>query len=166
MHCWLYVSKAKVAPRSADEARIYLQARSQNAAHRVSGYLHRENGHYVQYIEGPRAALDQLKRLIRLDWRHADVRVLCDTRIQARRFSGWDMAFTDEETSSFRSYQALFGRETDVSRASSEAFLDFMDATALGGTAQHAAEFTGTAASNPMFMTGSKVGMADQMAWP
>ena len=142
MYFWLYVSTAKVAPRSADDALIYLQARDKNASHEISGYLHRENGYYVQYIEGPKAALDQLKHRIRQDWRHTDLRVLCEGVLEARRFSGWDMAFTNEETSSFRAYQTVFGGETDVGRASPEEILRFMEVTARSGKARHVAELT------------------------
>ena len=125
LHYWLYISTAKVPPRSANDALIYLQARDRNSAHAISGYLHRENGYYVQYIEGPEAALKQLKRLICHDWRHEKVRVLLEGRSQSRRFAGWDMAFTNEEMSSFRTYQASIHGETDISRASAQDILVF-----------------------------------------
>ncbi len=140
LYFWLYISTAKVPPRSADDALIYLQARNRNAAHQISGYLHRENGYYVQYIEGPKIALDRLKRLIRRDWRHENVRALAEGRVQARRFSGWDMAFTNEETSSFRAYRTVFGGEPDISKASAKEILEFMDETALSGKARSVAD--------------------------
>ncbi len=137
---WLYISSAKVPPRSADDALIYLQARNRNAAHEISGYLHREDGFYVQYIEGPTTALARLKRIIRGDWRHEGLHVLAEGHVQARRFAGWDMAFTNEEISSFRAYQAVFGGETDIAKASAHEILAFMERTALSGQARSVAE--------------------------
>ncbi len=143
LHFWLYVSAANVPPRSVDDALIYLQARNRNAARGISGYLHREDGYYVQYVEGPPAELDQLKNLIRRDWRHENIRVLADGSIMARKFFAWDMAFTDAETSSFRAIQALSGGETDIGRASAEEILTFMERTALSGRARSVSQLAG-----------------------
>ena len=137
---WLYISRAKVPPRSADDGLIYLQARKNNAAFNISGYLHRENGYYVQYVEGPKNALEQLKFIIRWDWRHDSIRTLAEGRISTRRFSEWDMAFSDEETSSFRVRQIEFGGETDIGKSSMDDILQFMNETALNGKVRSIAD--------------------------
>ncbi|WP_165351879.1 BLUF domain-containing protein [Salipiger sp. IMCC34102] len=140
LHFWLYLSKARVDPRSVDDARIYLEARDNNAAHAITGYLHREDGCYVQYVEGPKTALDRLRRGIVRDWRHDDLRVLSEGLIPVRRFSGWDMAFTIEETTSFRRYQARRGVELDIANASKAEILRFMTEMIATGQARSVAE--------------------------
>lgn len=132
----VYRSTAVVPQRSAYEALIYLQARDRNAKKEITGYLHRECQFYVQYLEGPENAIKDLMRTIDRDWRHKDVQELFHGHVSARRFPGWDMAFTDAETSSFRARQVVLGSEPDISKASTEKILEFMDETALSEKAR------------------------------
>ncbi|MDT0682217.1 BLUF domain-containing protein [Roseicyclus sp. F158] len=140
LYHWLYISTAKVLPRSPEDVMIYLHARNRNADLEITGYLHRENGYYTQYVEGPKNALDQLKLLINKDWRHENIRSLSEGHTPVRRFSGWDMAFTDEEISSFRAVQTRFGYEPDISKAPVQEILHFMDQAVLSGDAQSVAD--------------------------
>ena len=135
LRSWLYRSRATTLPRSAPDATIYLQARRANRERGITGYLHREDGFYVQYVEGPADALAGLERRIRRDWRHAEVRALHRGEIARRRFPGWDMAFTERETSTFRGATGAV-----IGTAPPEALLAFMDATARDGGAVSVAD--------------------------
>lgn len=132
---WIYVSEAKVGANSADAALIYLQARNGNAEHGVTGYLHREDDRFVQYVEGPGPVLARLKELIRADPRHAMLRELGRGPLDARRFEGWDMAFTEEERHLYRSWRAARGEDGDIVAAGAEDILAFMDDAVRSGAA-------------------------------
>lgn len=48
---------------------------------------------FIQYLEGPEQAVRTLLERISADVRHADVRVLVDTRPPARQFAEWTMGY-------------------------------------------------------------------------
>ena len=130
---WLYRSRATVPARSVADGLIYLQSRDGNRRRGVTGYLHPEDGHYVQYLEGPPDGLAAIEDRIRRDWRHGEIGALLRGEIRVRRFSGWDMAFTGAATS----LRATTGG--DIAAASAEALLAFMDDAARRGAAQSVA---------------------------
>ena len=136
---WLYISRARIAPRCGDEALIYLQARSRNARDQITGYLHREDGHYIQYVEGPAAMLLALRRDIRNDWRHRQIRTLAEGRVESRRFEGWDMAVSDEEMVSFSRFQRENRATGPIAGASADLILAFMGTATREGVANSVA---------------------------
>ena len=166
LHCWLYRSVARTRPRSVEDGHIFLTACAANAAHGVTGFLHREDGFFVQYIEGVPVTLATLRQSIKADWRHAEVTTQLSAPIRQRRFAGWDMAFTDAEMASFREYQTIHGRIDGVSTAAPDDLLEFMIYLARSGraggldipgrskTAPHvnarSAAFPGTSPTNPV----------------
>ena len=130
---WLYLSDALSRPRSIDDALIYLQACNRNPARGITGYLHREDAHYAQYIEGPVEELTTLRATISRDGRHRNVRSLMEGAVGARRFAGWDMAFSTAEMTSFRLFQRRRGRREDLATAPAADLLGFMEDTASRG---------------------------------
>ena len=128
---WMYLSESVTPPRSVDDALIYLQACNRNPAHEITGYLHREQRHYAQYIEGPPWALRQLHGKILNDGRHRGVQTLTFGTASDRRFAGWDMAFSTAEMVSFKLFQRRLGRTEELHHASPSDILAFMDDTAL-----------------------------------
>lgn len=132
---WLYLSNALSQPRSIDDALIYLQSLNRNPHQGITGYLHREEGLYAQYVEGPQDGIEQLKHAICTDGRHRNIRVLAEGPLKERRFCDWDMAFSTSELSSFRVFQRQFSREEDLQRASAEDIMKFMADTARRGWA-------------------------------
>lgn len=137
MNCyWMYLSRARVPAHSPDNALIYLQSRNRNPKVGITGYLHREADFYVQYIEGPKAAITDLSRRIRRDGRHGGIRALDTGTLEARRFDGWDMAFSTDEVMAFRDYQAARGREVRIDRASHTEILAFMEHSMHAGAAR------------------------------
>ena len=139
---WLYRSRALVKPRSQADGLVYLQACKLNRALQVTGYLHRDSTHYVQYVEGPVASLKKLQRRIQRDGRHSDIETLLEGVTPKRRFPSWDMAFTDEEIASFAAFQNGRGQSKDLAHASAQDLLDFMDDTARTGDEKLAADWT------------------------
>ena len=144
LHTWLYRSRALVAPRSVADGLIYLQARQFNATLGVTGYLHREDGFYVQYIEGPRDGLVRLAGVIRGDGRHMEVETLARGTTSQHRFEGWDMAFTTadamEGTMSFAAWQIERGRFERLFEADAPCMLEFMSTAAAAGAARSVAD--------------------------
>ncbi|NDR56383.1 BLUF domain-containing protein [Aliiruegeria sabulilitoris] len=129
---WLvYISEACVAPQSADAAQIYLTARKRNQELGLTGYLHREKGYFVQYVEGPPDGLDTLLKSLRRDWRHRHMQVYGRGPLKSRRFPNWDMAFTETPNASFSMWLGGTAGEPPctqtLAEASSETVLAFFD---------------------------------------
>lgn len=96
----IYISEAVVPPGSVDMADIYLSARRKNRRLRVTGHLHLETGIFLQYLEGPSQAIDDLLVSIRRDWRHRNMRTLHRGTLEERMFPEW-LAFSETPGSSF-----------------------------------------------------------------
>ena len=140
---WLYRSRATVPARSVADGLIYLRARETNAVLGVTGYLHREDGYYVQYVEGSDFALDWLEAIIRRDPRHVELQTLVRGEIDARRFAGWDMAFTAPDgppgRTSFAVWQGMRNRAERIATASAPQMLEFMASAVRTGAARSVA---------------------------
>lgn len=63
-----------------------------NARRRITGVLGHVRGHYVQLLEGPGAALDDLMAVLERDPRHRELTVLERRPMDQRLFPGWSMA--------------------------------------------------------------------------
>ncbi len=119
-------------PRSNETADIYLTAREMNARTGISGYLHQEDGHFVQFVEGPAWSIQAILQTIAKDPRHTSMAHLLSFESQHRMFRDWEMAFTDEETRRYRKWFRGAGYGASISCASSEQLFDFMlDRSAL-----------------------------------
>ena len=69
-----------------------LSARVNNAALGLTGMLLYTQGNFFQVLEGAPVAIHGLMGVLEIDRRHAGIRVLCDTPVQARVFADWTMA--------------------------------------------------------------------------
>jgi len=126
LHCCLYKSRSLVSPRSANCADIYLTARRLNTRVGITGYLHHEDGIFVQFIEGPPWSIKALLNNIERDSRHASLTILKSCEASERRFRGWDMAFTNEETRRFKTWRSGEALERSIAVASSQQLFEFM----------------------------------------
>ena len=81
--------------RAADVRSILEQAREHNSDLGITGLLLAANGHYLQVLEGPRAAVHALLERIQNDTRHEDVSVLLSADIEAPIFSAWSMGLIE-----------------------------------------------------------------------
>lgn len=88
-----YVSGATI-PFSADDlAELLRRAREQNEAMNITGCLLYREGSFMQVIEGPYIAVDQLFQRILQDPRHARILLLQRLELQDREFSGQPLHF-------------------------------------------------------------------------
>jgi hypothetical protein len=89
-----YVSSAKKLFTDDDLVRLLHLSRDANAKHGITGLLLYKSGNFMQTIEGPDAAVDQLYINICNDTSHMNVTTIVDEKITARAFPEWHMGFT------------------------------------------------------------------------
>ena len=92
----LVYSSAAVRPPTR-EALVELleQARTRNAARKVTGMLLYRGGRFLQLLEGEEEVVRDLYATIARDVRHQRVTTLTESRRLLRRFPTWTMAFRD-----------------------------------------------------------------------
>ncbi|MET4684046.1 hypothetical protein ABIE19_001976 [Brevundimonas faecalis] len=93
LHRALYVSDAvgEAATSLLDLAEILGASERNNRRDGLTGVLMRDNGCFLQAIEGRRAEVDQLMDRLRADPRHENLRLLSDQSASARLFPQWPM---------------------------------------------------------------------------
>ncbi|MDB5492249.1 MAG: hypothetical protein JWO78_2098 [Micavibrio sp.] len=93
MHTITYVSSAKEL--FSDEALLHLleKSRENNKKFNITGMLLYKMGNFIQSIEGPEEAVQQLYRNIRADKTHHTVLTLIDEPTDRRDFPDWSMGF-------------------------------------------------------------------------
>lgn len=65
-----------------------------NAAHDITGFLHRSARHYYQCLEGPGHHIDELLARIAKDPRHTGFHLLQSGNTDQRRFGSWSMGYS------------------------------------------------------------------------
>ncbi|RYG10062.1 MAG: BLUF domain-containing protein, partial [Caulobacteraceae bacterium] len=104
----LYMSDSVSGASSGLEMSDILDdARPPNARDGVTGALTVVNGKFVQVIEGPAAALDNLLVRLQRDRRHVRIRILARRPILHRAFGDWDMISPRLAHAEIRSLSAL-----------------------------------------------------------
>ncbi len=90
-----YASQATSLPEALgrDLNEILDTARLYNPQHQITGVLYFGQGHFFQYIEGPKDAMEQLYQAILHDPRHCNVQLLDRGVVQQRRFGRWSMKY-------------------------------------------------------------------------
>ncbi len=104
MEFYLYRSTSLVESGSDAYDEIFFKARRNNPAADLTGYLHCEDGCFVQYIEGPEIALDQTLKKILRESRHREINVLAKGPSAPRRFGRWDMSMVQREFELFKNW--------------------------------------------------------------
>ena len=74
---------------------ILVIARERNALSGLTGFLHAEDGIFVQWLEGPESALQPVIDSIMEDQRHRDITVFSRGPIEERQFPTLTMGFSD-----------------------------------------------------------------------
>jgi len=79
---------------------FHLLAESERANKKsdITGHLQYKNQVFMQYIEGPCAAVQRLWERIQLDSRHRSLELLCLRCSKRRRLIDWSMSFTASPT--------------------------------------------------------------------
>lgn len=78
-----------------DCTEILAIARARNASIGLTGFLHAEEGVFVQWLEGPEDALMSVVDSIMDDERHRDITIYARGAIGERQFPSWTMGFSD-----------------------------------------------------------------------
>lgn len=87
------VAATPLDTRELDE--LLMDARRFNARAKISGVLLHHNGLFLQYLEGPAAAVAAVYFRIRQSRRHGQLTELLNQPIMVREFAGWQMAFAE-----------------------------------------------------------------------
>ncbi|KII15564.1 BLUF domain-containing protein [Phaeobacter sp. S60] len=109
----VYVSQAERPFAARDLANLLETSRAKNAGYGVSGLLiyrfnHEYNrGNFVQAIEGPEAAIDDLWQKISTDNRHHTIVVVQEAAIEARMFDGWSMGFKNVDAADLAGFEGF-----------------------------------------------------------
>lgn len=93
----MYVSRSLVDPEGPAMDAIAASSQRNNAQRGLSGFLYYDNEAFVQVLEGPREATEQIYDVIAEDDRHDRVALLIKQPIPQRAFGGWTMGLYDGE---------------------------------------------------------------------
>ena len=86
-----YRSRPLVPPSITELEQILVAAQRRNRFEGLTGILIYDQGHYFQWLEGPRRGLMRVWESIRADPRHNDFKILRRQTMPERLFDGWDM---------------------------------------------------------------------------
>lgn len=89
----VYTSKATGPMSENDLVVLLVQSRSNNERDGITGMLLYAEGVFLQCIEGPEYSIADLMGRLEVDPRHADFRVIHESRCDDRRFDDWTMGF-------------------------------------------------------------------------
>lgn len=97
----VYVSEAATEVTDGVLKDILASSRKNNPKKNVTGLLLYQNGRFVQVLEGPKEAVEEIYSVIEKDARHEHVRVMITNEIAQREFGNWEMGFahTDDDSS-------------------------------------------------------------------
>ncbi len=91
----VYCSRATKPMDHATLMKILNDARAFNSMDDISGVLLHDRGNFLQVLEGPSEAVDNLLVTLKRDDRHEEVDVLSDILVSERLFPDWQMGFGD-----------------------------------------------------------------------
>lgn len=126
MQYLIYRSTALIGRDSPENRSILVSSLRNNAAFDLTGYLHREDNTFLQYLEGPTEALNTIFARIRRDPRHSNVEVMGTGALDIRRFGGWRMAFGDDHVASFHHFLRDAWGKTRLQDATAQEAMLFM----------------------------------------
>ncbi len=96
----IYKSDTTVTVSNAEFSRLLMKARAHNDIHEITGILLYHANSFLQVLEGPEDAVDELFDRIASDPRHKAIQVLRRAEIEERDFADWSMAFVCADTQS------------------------------------------------------------------
>lgn len=89
----IYVSRFTPVCDAAALRRILTVSRDYNTRHNITGLLCYDPEYFLQWLEGPRSAVNSLYNSITDDPRHEDVEIITYADIADRAFKQWSMAY-------------------------------------------------------------------------
>src|SRR5579862_5466060 len=90
-----YVSSATELFSTEELTDLLLHSREANERAGLSGMLLYKDGNFMQTVEGPGEAVEDLEARLARDPRHRGMLVLLRGERQQREFDGWSMGFRD-----------------------------------------------------------------------
>jgi hypothetical protein len=94
---FLYASECSLDPFSIDELNIVQSSATNNAKLGLSGFLHRSENNFFQYLEGGAPSLISLEKKLRLDERHTKFSVLKRGELSHPFFPNWSMGYSTDK---------------------------------------------------------------------
>jgi hypothetical protein len=91
--CAVYVSSAHKMLSDAELLELLQVSRQNNERRDITGMLLYRDGNFLQVLEGPTAAVDELLDTIKRDPRHHGVILMSRRGVDDRQFAEWSMAF-------------------------------------------------------------------------
>ena len=102
-----YTSFARLDLGDADIAAIHRTAREVNALNGITGLLIFNGTHFLQIVEGPEPAIDELMGRLRDDPRHLQLEIRDEREIEERQFPDWSMELVRVTSRSFEARDAI-----------------------------------------------------------
>ncbi|MCB0301208.1 MAG: BLUF domain-containing protein [Calditrichaeota bacterium] len=93
LYTLIYVSSAFQKMSEPELLEILEKSRLNNSQRNITGMLLYHDGNFLQILEGPKNALQQLRATIEADPRHKDFLVLFEREVKERAFPDWSMGF-------------------------------------------------------------------------
>jgi len=99
LHAVAYLSTAVRVPTQQELDRLLEVSQTLNARDGISGALLHHDGTFLQYLEGPRDAVQAVFRRIKASPLHHGVIELLDEPLERRQLAGWYMGFAQAPAS-------------------------------------------------------------------
>ena len=115
----IYVSRAAGNLSDAEYFDLETTSIVNNTRNQITGVLFFDNRNFMQIIEGPKAAIDQVMARIHQDPRHDSIVVHSEGVKLERSFPDWHMAFSDLRDANQK--MGIFSRRLDHAAIKSEA---------------------------------------------
>ncbi len=109
----IYVSQARAPMTEEELSSLLSHSRACNARDGISGLLvyrllpEQGRGNFLQILEGPEAALENVWYRISTDRRHHSVIVLEEGPSERRMFPGWTMGFRNVEEAALSGFEGF-----------------------------------------------------------
>lgn len=126
MEYLIYRSKALVDPGSTACRDIVGVSQRRNEMLGLTGFLHAEQGLFIQYLEGPAAPLWDLYKRLHLDDRHTGLVLLGEGRLKKPRFAGWSMGYSERNVLSCDDFLKEVSYHNGAEEASSKELIYFL----------------------------------------
>ncbi|SFA79881.1 Sensors of blue-light using FAD [Poseidonocella pacifica] len=127
MFYFSYHSRPCLRPGSLEEQDLIAQARIANGVCDITGFLYREGDLLLQYLEGPRAELIELRNRISVDSRHNAVVILGQGLTSRRFFTGWPLGFCTAAVGTFGRFLGDAWGKTSLTEATAQDARLFLD---------------------------------------
>lgn len=121
---YAYVSHSRVNDMSSPMLAILRSALNNNTRDNITGYLHVEDMHFFQIVEGHEPLVEALVSRLKSDTRHSNFSTLIDRRITARSFPDWHMGLASNNGLKLK--QEMHGETPHVHAVDSDTLFQFM----------------------------------------